>query len=245
MNSPEIQIWLYSRPDRLLTIEERHARFIEKMLKIEAPLGWLGLEPPIAPDRGKELVATFSMKYPIRGLKCSGDYTYRGEWYLWKDEASYDEHLRFKFSLSNKYIDYSGLLANHLSLINEAFGAYRAVVIYDMYSFVYEGGLDDKNPAYNTLRANPVRDVNGRNNIYTLHPAQFWDGELCQRALGFDRDEVIKRLKNVAIVARPLMDGVYLVLNDDPHLPYDAYVAMNERIKPMLGLHYDPPSALE
>jgi hypothetical protein len=32
------------------------------------------------------------------------------------------------------------------------------------------------------------------------------------------------------------MDGVYLVLNDDPQLTYEEFVAMNERYKAMLGL---------
>lgn len=114
---------------------------------------------------------------------------------------------------------------------------------YDYHSVYYSGGLNRTNPAYNALLSEEGIDVNGRNNIYTLNPAQFWDGELCQRALGFDRDEVIRRLKDVAVLARPVMDGVYLVLNDDPQLTYEAFVEMNERIKPMLGLYYGPPTA--
>ncbi|WP_411385408.1 hypothetical protein [Pseudomonas sp. MPB03] len=33
-----------------------------------------------------------------------------------------------------------------------------------------------------------------------------------------------------------LMDGVYWVLNDDPDMSYEAFVEMNEQIKPILGL---------
>ena len=32
------------------------------------------------------------------------------------------------------------------------------------------------------------------------------------------------------------MDGVYLVLNDDPGMSYETFVEVNEQIKPILGL---------
>ncbi len=243
MSNVEITILLYARPDRAMTIEERHARFFERMCRIGPPLGYAGLEPPPAPDCGDDLAAVFSMKYPIRGLMSFGNYSFRGADYKWKDKASYDEHLDFKFKLSNKRLDYSDIIKMQLPLIIEAFEPYRCTVEYSDHKFTYSGGLNRTNPAYNALLSEEGIDVNGRNNIYTLNPAQFWDGELCQRALGFDRDEVIRRLKDVAVLARPVMDGVYLVLNDDPQLTYEAFVEMNERIKPMLGLYYGPSTA--
>jgi len=78
--------------------------------------------------------------------------------------------------------------------------------------------------------------VDGRNNIYTLHPAHFWDSELCRRALGYGPEEVIDRLTGVCPSVIPLLDGVYIVLNDDPKLTYESYVEMNSAIKPILGL---------
>ncbi|WP_156348070.1 hypothetical protein [Sphingomonas sp. Leaf231] len=243
MSNTEITLLLYARPDRAMTIEERHARFVERMCRIGSPLGYAGLEPPPAPDCGDGLSAGFSMKYPIRGLLSFGRYKFRGVDYKWEDKASYDEHLDFRFFLPSKKLHYSDILKNQLPLIVDAFEAYRCGVGYDYHSVYYSGGLNRTNPAYNALLSEEGIDVNGRNNIYTLNPAQFWDGELCQRALGFDRDEVIRRLKDVAVLARPVMDGVYLVLNDDPQLTYEAFVEMNERIKPMLGLYYGPSTA--
>ena len=96
--------------------------------------------------------------------------------------------------------------------------------------------MDDQSREFGRLFSDPSVDTDGRSFIYTLHPAQFWDAELCRRALGFDRDEVIRRTRDVAIVAEPVLDGVYLVLNDDPNLTYEAFVEMNERIRPLLGL---------
>jgi hypothetical protein len=86
------------------------------------------------------------------------------------------------------------------------------------------------------LREDKSIDIDGRNNIYTLRPAQYWDAELCRRALGYDPDEVIARLHGRVPRAERLMDGVYTVLNDSPEMSYADFVEMNEKIKPILGL---------
>ena len=240
MTYPYIEIWLYARPDRSLTIEERHAQFVDRMLQIGPPLGLAGLEPPPTPDCGDALSAHFSIKYPIRGLKCLGHYVYRGERYIWNDHGSFDEILSIRFNIKNKEINYSSLILKHLPFISEAFRSYRSQVDYEYHSYNYIGTFERKNPTYNALLANPDVDINGRNNIYTLYPVQFWDGLLCRRALGFDRDEVIRRLQDVAVLARPLTDGVYLVLSDNKTQSYAEFVEMNETIKPLLGLNYTP-----
>lgn len=89
---------------------------------------------------------------------------------------------------------------------------------------------------YNELRANPEIDVDGRNNIYTLHAAQYWDSKLCQRALEYGPDEVVMRLAGKVPKVERLGDGVYIVLNDDPAMSYDDFLSLNERCKEMLGL---------
>ena len=86
------------------------------------------------------------------------------------------------------------------------------------------------------LRLDPSIDVNGRNNIFTLNVAEYWDAELCQRALGYGRDEVIKRLSGKVPLVRPLMDGVYVVFSDNPDLTFEEFCAYNDRLKPVLGL---------
>ena len=79
-------------------------------------------------------------------------------------------------------------------------------------------------------------DIDGRNCIYTLKPAMFWDALLCRRALGYGPEEVIRRLDGRVPLVRPLMDGVYIVFNDDIGLTYAQFVEMNERNKAILGL---------
>ena len=37
-------------------------------------------------------------------------------------------------------------------------------------------------------------------------------------------------------LVRPLMDGVYTVLNDNPNLSFEDFCVFNDRFKPILGL---------
>ena len=78
--------------------------------------------------------------------------------------------------------------------------------------------------------------MDGRNFIYTLYPAQFWDAELCQHALGYGPDEVVARLRGKVPQVERLRNGVYLVLNDDPNLSFDEFIKMNESYKNILDL---------
>lgn len=246
MSSPEINVYVCRRPDKSVSIERRHAEVMERMAQVGPPLGFSGLELPPAPDCGNELVAVYGVKLSVRGLKFLGYYTYRGEKYQYKDQTSFDDRLRYGFKSSNKFIDYRSVLHESLPRVIEAYDAYRAFVSYDYYDLHYSKGGNhgvDKhgypisiNETYKQLLADKSIDVNGRNNIYTLRPAQYWDAELCNRALGYGPDEVVNRLQGHVLRVERLMDGVYTVLNDDFALTYEEFVAMNDRIKQILGL---------
>jgi hypothetical protein len=106
MSAADIELWLYACPDKSLSINQRHAEIIDRMSRVGAPLGFAGLELPATPSCGDGLVATYAVKLPVRGLRCVGDYAYRGDRYVYEDKASNDEHLRFGFKISNKAIDY-------------------------------------------------------------------------------------------------------------------------------------------
>ncbi|MBB6337672.1 hypothetical protein FHR59_001882 [Xanthomonas arboricola] len=236
MSSPEIQLWFYAKPDRALTIEQRHAQVMEQMSRVGSPLGFEGLDLPAAPSCGDGLSASYKIKFPVKGLLCIGDYIYRGERYVYEDHGSFDEHLRFGFKISNIKIDYRNVLNTEIQEITQAFGAYKAFASYDLYSVYYQGNGPDENPVYDRLRKEKSIDVDGRNNIYTLHPVQFWDGDRCRSALGYGPDEVVARLQGKVQRVERFLDGVFLLLNDDPGLTYEQFVEMNERVKPILGL---------
>lgn len=235
MSAAELELWLYARPDKERSIEDRHAEVMRKLSCVDGPLGFMGLHIPEAPDVGDGLAAVFAVKSSIRGLRIIGDYVFRGEKYLYKDKARFDEHLRYKFKISNKLINYTDILSVNYPKVIEAFGSYRAEVYFDSYPYRYEDE-ESANTFYKKLRSDENIDFNGRNNIFTINPAQFWDAELCHRALGFGPEEVIARLKGACKLAMPLLDGVYVVFNDDPEMTYEEYVEMNNIIKPILGL---------
>ncbi|MDI6529303.1 hypothetical protein QMA71_27535 [Pseudomonas otitidis] len=236
MSVAEVELSFYARPDSFITIEQRHSELMNRLTKFGGPLGFLGLDLPEVPSCGDGLVATYTVKLPTRGLRFIGDYTYRSDRYPHDDLASFDEHLRYGFKISNKFIDYSKILNEDFLAVVEAFCAYKAHASYDLYDFYYQGGLNDDNQVYNELRKDPAVDVDGRNNIYTIYPAQFWDSELCLRALGYGADEVVSRLSNKVKRVERFMHGVYLVLNDDPDLSYEDFLKMNNKIKSELGL---------
>ncbi|MCD0244469.1 hypothetical protein [Xanthomonas melonis] len=236
MSSPEIQLWFYAKPDKALSIEQRHAEVIKRMSHIGRPLGFEGLDLPAAPSCGDGLTASYKIALPVKGLIFLGDYVYRGDKYIYEDHGSFDEHLRFGFKTSNKSIDYKSVLNKQFQEVAQAFGAYKAFASYDLYSVYYQGNGPDENPVYDRLTKDESIDVDGRNNIYTLHPVQFWDGDHCRRALGYGPDEVVARLQGKVQRVERFLDGVFLLLNDDPRLSYERFLSINGEVKPLLGL---------
>ena len=168
----------------------------------------------------------------------------------WNEIYYMDYNLHYEWKLTNKKIDYHFALHQNLPEVIEVFEARFVTVDTCFYSIGYQegwhisnGGANDEygnrlelNETYNRLKADPAIDVDGWNNIYTLYPAQFWEGGRCHRALGYGPDEVIRRLSGKVPLVRPLCDGVYIVLNDNPDIIYDEYYAMNVGNKAILGL---------
>lgn len=249
MSTADVELWVFSRASRAESVEQRHAEVMGRMKDIGAPLGFAGLALPLAPEFGEKVIASYRVKPSVRGLKCEGDYLYREGTFHYEDNAKFDDSLRYGFKVSNKAIDYRAVLHEQFPKVVEAFRGYRAFCDYGPYLASYRAGSSDgelaidakgyfvqNNPVYNRLREDKSIDVDGRNNIYTLRPAQYWDAELCHRALGYGPEEVMARLQGQVLRVQRLMDGVYTVLNDDPRMSYKDFVAMNEKIKPILGL---------
>ena len=222
--------------------DDQHARFAEKLSKIGEPLGF---DIGECPKFGKDVLACYHGKHKtIKGLSFGGDYDYKSEI---NKEGFFgvfgsDETFKVTFNTSNKELNYKEILHIHYPKLIDAYMPYKASVSCGSYVSDYCGGYERLNETYNKLRDNPAIEVDGRNNIYTLYPAQFWDAQLCELALGYGPEEVIKRLTGVEFngaptpLVMPLLDGVYIVLNDDPKLDYETFVAMNRFYKDILGL---------
>lgn len=229
-----MEIWLYARPNRLLTIEQRHAQVMGRMEKVPPPLGFEGVNLPSAPSCDDALSAHYHVKMSTKGLLCFGNYLYRGERYVYEDKASFDERITYGFRHTNKKIDYRALVHENLPLVIEAFGAYRANLPPHDFDLKYQRS-GSREESYRRLREQGL-DVDGRGNIFTLCPAQFWDAELCRRALGYGPDEVMRRLSGRIPRVQPVLDGVYMVFNDDLNLTQEDFNAINDTYKPILGL---------
>ena len=238
-----LQVQYRARADE--SIDSRHAEFVASMSRIGPPLGFAGLEPPATPGLRKvdDLSALEWFRYPIPGMKMQMHYKYRSDRYLNRDDSHLDDSISIDFKTSNKALNYQELLHEHFPRVIDAYRGYRARAYYGSHfsRFTDSGwnewsGREATNPDYWKLRNDKSINIDGRNNIYTLHPAAYWDAELCKRALGFDRDEVIRRLNGKVPRVELLMDGVYVVFNDDPALSYENFVQMNQNGKALLGL---------
>jgi hypothetical protein len=245
----EITAFIYhrARPDEI--VAQRHAVMAAHLQTLDGPFGLQGIAPPPAPvfADGGYWQQTLDES---RAVVMSGWYAFRGVRPL-EDKAVDDDNFHYKFDARDARLDYKKLIHDDFKRAIAASGGYRAIWNYSRYGIAYRRGYLEYEDAerdevtdlypiateeYEKLCADKSLDVDGRNNIYTLYPAQYWDAELCQRALGHGPDEVVRRLQDKAPRAERLGDGVYLVLNDDPGLRYDDFLALNNRYKPLLGL---------
>lgn len=256
----EVNILVRRQSSWVKDIFDFHNRFMAQMLKIPGPLGFEGAELRAAPEFGfasdgePYSAAYYNVKGRFRGVQFIGDYRIPDVYGRTGPEQSaksyFGDDLSYRWKLTNKKIDYRFALSENLPAVINAFGGWFATVSPCYYDQAYCAGQHADgdwqtdadgfnamlNQTYNRLKADPSIDVDGWNNIYTLYPAQYWEGGRCLRALGYDRDEVIRRLSGKVPLVRPLLDGVYIVLNDNPDIDYDEYYAMNVENKKLLDL---------
>ncbi|KAG0924722.1 hypothetical protein G6F31_019009 [Rhizopus arrhizus] len=100
----------------------------------------------------------------------------------------------------------------------------------------YQDGVGREGPTLADLKAAGVKDVDGRKNILTMYPAQFWDARLCSDALGFGPEEVFSRLEGKVDKVELTASGVYILLSDKIDLSYEEYLEFNRHAKALLGL---------
>ncbi len=227
------ECFIHRPPQHEESIESRHAFIAERMKSLKGTLSWRNLSIPPAPDCGKELSASYELSYQALPMTVTGLYAYRGSKYIYGDHISYDDKLILHFDIDQIGEFYAPILHREFPLLVEAFQGYLLRGFYSAYATKYHGLYKE---TLDALRAKGDFDLNGRNNIFSLQPAQFWSEEVCRRALGYGSDEVIKRLTGKVPLVQPLMDGVYVVFNDNPDMTFEEFCAYNDRLKPVLGL---------
>ncbi len=209
---------LFSEP-----IEGRRSRFLEKLSSLGSPWDLAGI--PEAPDSGSELTVSVSLdKVLPSGVKGRVSYALRSEKYL-EDDAQFDDMLFVEFS-SNK-VDYLDLLKRVFPTYVEAFGAYRAAL--HVWS-ITRGDWPEVVAACDATQ----KDINGRDGVFRINAANFFDGELCLRAFGKSPQQVVDCLKGHVEEVSEFAGGVLVVVSYTP-LSSNEIISAGERLKALLG----------
>lgn len=232
---------VFRRPSLEEDIRDVHRAFLAYWRGKEGlfglPEGFTDADPEIRPG---ELVAVHFVKYPDKRLRVAFNYKFRSDKFL-LDKAFYDDSLIVELKLDRS--SYNEMIRDLLPRLALSFGAYRAQIVPIDYAMEYAdsawnewAGRSTTNPGYHRLKEDKSIDVNGRNNIFTLHPAAFWDEELCFRALGLGAKEVARRLSGMAAHVELIANGVHTVLVDNFDLSFEEYALMNEKFGELLGI---------
>lgn len=206
----------------LESIEKRHENFLEKLSGLGNPWDLAGAVE--VPDIEGELVVSVSLdKFLPKGIKGRIAYSLRSEKYL-EDDAQFDDSLFVEFS--NTKIDYSDLLKRIFPAYVDAFGAYRAAL--------HDWSVTRSDwPAVVAACAATKKDVNGRDGVFRINAANYFDEKLCLRAFGKSPQQIINCLKGHVAEASELAGGVLIVVSYTP-LSTSEITTVGERLKELL-----------
>lgn len=240
-------------------MEERHQSLINKFREVPAPFGLQGMDKLKFPKFTGSAWASVWYKHPdTKKLIQKYGYTYRTR----RNEneiRDYDkDQLFFEFEPGYDKINFADIWHIHFPKAIEIYEPRFADNCYAEYRLCYRYGykpgekehLDENGharsivPEYNALKEKGIIP-DGDFNIFTLSPVVYWNKAMCLDALGFDRDEVIRRLEGKVLHIRPLNDGVYIIFNDNPLLSFDDFLAIQHTYKPLLGLLPQVPDKTE
>jgi hypothetical protein len=215
--------------------ERRHAEIYENFKDFPYPFNF-----PIekaAPSFGRNISTSYIAKHKeIKTLYFISRYCWRSERHMSRLQnlSDYDQ-LEIKFGHKKQEIDYHKALYELFPKVVELYDGCRAkLLVRDVWIEYQDKFKEIKDKVYNEGRV----DFDGKDHIFNLHPAQHWSNDLCKKALGYDAIEVIKRLEKAgALLAIPVLDGVYCVLNDNRDIELEEFTEMNTRFKKALGIN--------
>ena len=210
------------RPKFSEPIEKRHQNFLEKLSGLGKPWDLDGAVE--VPDIEGELVVAVSLdKFLPKGIKGRIAYALRSEKYL-EDDAQFDDSLFVEFS--NAKIDYSDLLKRIFPVYADAFGAYRAAL--------HDWSVTRSDwPAVVAACDATKKDVNGRDGVFRINAANYFDKELCLRAFGKTPQQVVSCLQGHVAEVSELAGGALIVVSYTPLSSSEITIA-GERLKELL-----------
>lgn len=210
------------RPDFSESIEDRHNNFLSAVSDLGIPWG-LNDSLKILPI-GSELVTSVSLDklLPV-GVKGRISYALRDQKYL-EDDAQFDDALFIEFTASK--VDYSDLLKVVFPRYIKAFGSYRSAlhdwsVTRSDWPLVVEACEATK------------KDVNGRDGVFRINAANYFDKELCFRAFGKEPRELVDLIRDYVEEVREFEEGVLIVISYNP-LSVDELLSAGHRLKSLV-----------
>jgi hypothetical protein len=235
MLDKHIAIRCFYRPKAEDPHERRHAEIYENFKDFPYPFNFpIGQE---APDFGRKVLIFSRTKHEeVNTLSFSSSYNYRYNGAITNDIrlANYDQ-LEIKFGHNKLEIDYHKALFELFPKVVELYGGCRAEVLIRNIWIRYQDQFEEFRKS---IVSEGKVDFDGKDHIFNLHPAQHWSNDLCKKALGYDAKEAIKRLEKAgALLAIPVLDGVYCVLNDNRDLELEEFTEMNNKFKQALGIN--------
>lgn len=210
------------RPNFSESIEDRHNNFLRAVSDLGVPWG-LNDSLKVSPI-GSELVTSVSLDklLPV-GVKGRISYALRDQKYL-EDDAQFDDTLFIEFAASK--VDYSDLLKVVFPRYIKAFGSYRSAlhdwsVTRSDWPLVVEACEATK------------KDVNGRDGVFRINAANYFDKELCFRAFGKGPRELVDLISGYVEEVREFEDGILIVISYNP-LSVDELLSAGERLKSLV-----------
>jgi hypothetical protein len=218
--SYEYTLRCFHRVQSAPTIEAVHKLLMNCLKSLDGAFGMPpNVETPPAPaeDCGGALDGrVFLTKLLGRGIRlATAKYTYR-------QNPSYTQSIKvaglddsFICSFDARKVDFRDVAMRAFPRIVEAFHAYRGDVHCE--EFFMQGS--DQWQRENERRGLGGIDVDGRDSVMYLHAANYWDGELCERAFGLRPVEVVARLKGKVLRTEVLGNGALATKGGPPALP--------------------------
>lgn len=208
-------------------ITPRHDRLMRAMARYAPPWGLKGREiPPAREVKPGELSSLVKFSGLAKGEMSYVKYPFRGEKYL-QDNAQFDDIAILPFDAAGSADRLRELFDEVLPAYVEAFDGYKATVCSSQVRMADWKRVVEQCAATG-------KDVDGRDGVYRIHPANFWDRELCRRAFGLAPEKIVERLQGKVEGVSRLGEGVLLVAESKIPLPQEGYEKLDARVRPLL-----------
>ena len=205
---------LRARPEECATIEDKHSRLIEGLVALGGDWGLPPGEYP-APDAGEELSAQFQLgKLLGKGITGFVNYRFRGGL---RDESGNDDYIDLEFNPDR--IDYHHLLNEVIPYYIDCFRPYHAYAGDEEFTYIDFGRS---------------RGFDHRSGVLRVHPANFFDEQLCKRAFCLSPEEVQQRLTGIVQRAEVIQNGVNFIAQAEP-MQIENAESLNDQLRSALA----------